>query len=464
MKSLVLLCVGVLLMCLTAPRVNAVEPGVKLRVSQSGANYAGQVAVDVMSASIPGTTIPNLSGTWSSWVGNVDYGITNSRVSGFTKPSTSVTVNGVLTWSMAGAGVTVTGNWNYSYRVRILFWTITIRDSGSFTASASGASVSASVSFGKTSDGRPTVASTDCSCNLGSVNLRFSGGASWLYNLFVGFFINPLKSNLQPKICQEARKAIDTSGSAQLSTMLVRIPFLNDWLFDYSLVANPVIGNGYLETSHKGEFFYLSESNIEAPYTPAPISTYSTSQMVGIWVSEYAINTMGYALYRRGILSYSTNISSSALLSSLYPLATVSVSLNASRAPTAIIRIYGIQGNFYGTASFSARFSNGTVLDLVTVSVNANVTVTPSFNGNFVAATASSSGVAVSIVSSNIGTVDDQLLSGLGDFLMATYVIPKLNEVGRRGAPVPALKNVAFPNAALQLQTGTLVLLTDVRY
>ena len=111
-----------------------------------------------------------------------------------------------------------------------------------------------------------------------------------------------MKSNLQPKICEAARRAIDTSGSAQLSTMLVRIPFLDDWLFDYSLVSNPVFGNGYLESSHKGEFFYRSESNIEAPYTPADISSYSTSQMVGILVSEYAINTMGYALYRRGIL------------------------------------------------------------------------------------------------------------------------------------------------------------------
>lgn len=41
--------------------------------------------------------------------------------------------------------------------------------------------------------GRPTMKAVGCSCNVGSADIKFHGGAAWIYNLFSGQLENKLK-------------------------------------------------------------------------------------------------------------------------------------------------------------------------------------------------------------------------------------------------------------------------------
>ena len=106
------------------------------------------------------------------------------QISSFTKPSSNVAVNSGqgLTMSLSEGGVSANGNWRYKYKRGF----IKLRDSGSFTASASGISISVTVTLGANADGAPTISATDCHCTINDVSFRLHGGASWLYNIFLG--------------------------------------------------------------------------------------------------------------------------------------------------------------------------------------------------------------------------------------------------------------------------------------
>ena len=61
--------------------VGATNPGLKIRLSQSGLNYAARVAVQKMSAKVQRAPLPDHSGGGDTPVGYVSYEVKNMRVS-----------------------------------------------------------------------------------------------------------------------------------------------------------------------------------------------------------------------------------------------------------------------------------------------------------------------------------------------------------------------------------------------
>jgi len=70
-----------LLLSLCCSLVGATNPGLKIRLSQPGLNYAARVAVQKMTAMVHGASLPRQSGGANMWVGNVNYEVKNMRVS-----------------------------------------------------------------------------------------------------------------------------------------------------------------------------------------------------------------------------------------------------------------------------------------------------------------------------------------------------------------------------------------------
>ena len=55
-------------------------PGLKIRLSQTGLDYAARVAVQQMSAKVQGASLPDHSGLAYTIVGKVDYEVKNVKV------------------------------------------------------------------------------------------------------------------------------------------------------------------------------------------------------------------------------------------------------------------------------------------------------------------------------------------------------------------------------------------------
>lgn len=407
------------------------------------------------------------------------------QVTSFLKPSTSLTVNtgSGLSWSLNGASLSVHGDWHYKYRLGF----IKISDSGSFDVDVLGISESLTVTLGASQTGEPTIHSTGCYCNIDDLSIDLHGGASWLYDLFIGFVSDSLQDNIQSKLCDAARKAVDENAARELSTLQVQVVIDHQWLLDYRLVSGPTFGTGYFESYHKGEFFFAAEPT-EAPFKPASLpSQVSSDRMATFWVSDYVLNTAGYVLHQRNILSY--NLTQKDLpedqksflnttccaackcigkllpqVAQSYPEASVEAWMSTSEPPTINIDPKNIFGNFTGTIILSARLSNGSLAHLFKVKITAQIVILPSFDGSTLRASVSSISEVISIVDSSIGPVSADIIKFFFDYAKKAFIISRLNAVGAKGFPIPRIHHVRFPNTELQLMSNCVFLKTDVQY
>ena len=110
------------------------------------------------------------------------------------------------------------GDWRLKYRN-----VFPASDHGNFDASASGVSISVSASLGATAAGKPTIKSTGCTCHIDRLKIRLHGGASWLYNLFIGSVERNMRNNLQRKLCDEAQNTVNTDVARKLAKLRVKV-------------------------------------------------------------------------------------------------------------------------------------------------------------------------------------------------------------------------------------------------
>ena len=73
-------------------------------------------------------------------------------------------------------------------------------------------------SIGKDSDGHPTLKTTGCSLSVGSLSVKFHGGASWLYNLFSDSIADSVKKSMQGQVGQRSKvmRVTDNDLSSKL--------------------------------------------------------------------------------------------------------------------------------------------------------------------------------------------------------------------------------------------------------
>ena len=164
-----------------------------------------------------------------------------------------------LTWTLLNTQISINGRWRYQLHF--------IKDDGTFDSEiTSRRFLTISAIFGHDASGHMTISSTECVCNIDSMNFHLHGGASWLYSLLISDQVaRPIQRNVQAQLCQIARKAIDVDARSRLATLPVAITIRDRWVLDCRLVSHPVFQHGFLESFHKGEFF-LKYDRTEAPF------------------------------------------------------------------------------------------------------------------------------------------------------------------------------------------------------
>jgi hypothetical protein len=450
--------------------------GLKLRVSQAGLDYAGSVAVDVLTRAVRGLSLQDVGGTQRDRWKSVEGHLTNGRITEFNRPRSSVTVNpgSGLTWTIRRAAVKIAGSW--SYRVEFQWFTLT--DRGTYQVTVSDASISVTGTLGRSPIGQPTLVSTGCTCSLGDVHIDLSGGWSQLYSMFVNSYVGQLKAQLEPIICREARKAVDTNAAEQLATLQVRFPFLDHWVFDYSLVSAPLFADGYIETTHRGSFYRTGDD----AQTPIPASTFPdaqavTSRMVTMWMSDDVLNAIGRSLFRYSVLRYTYVLSMEQAMNNfglvdLSDGSSIEVDLMTTEPPKVTIPVTAVaHGHIKIMVTVKIRHAGGSLFELFSAQINSTLAVSPAFNGSTLTATISNEAITARLIRSGdesqgpLSEVTDDQMSNLCSVLMRDSFLPKLNAAANRGIPVPYMEFVRFPNAALQLVEGGFVILTtDVNY
>ncbi|XP_048464143.1 bactericidal permeability-increasing protein-like [Rhincodon typus] len=272
------------------------NPGLKVRVTQKALDYGRQVGIQVLQQKLKEIQFPDVKGKARvSVFGRVKYKITGMRIDNFGLPQSAIgfSAGTGIKLSISNAYVRVSGKWKVRYHF--------ISSSGSFDVSVSGLSISEAIGMTRDETGRPAVHSAGCSASIGKLSIKFHGRAKRVYNLIARFLKGRFRSSLIRQICSKVSSAVN-GLEEHLRNMKVVQHVDKYAVIEYSLVNPIAITNAFMDLDLKGEFYSVVKRE-EPPFKPRPILlSDQTDHMMYLGLSDFFVNSAGFAYYRAGAL------------------------------------------------------------------------------------------------------------------------------------------------------------------
>ncbi|XP_060766276.1 bactericidal permeability-increasing protein-like isoform X2 [Neoarius graeffei] len=468
-------CVLALLTSLS-PEASGTNPGVKVRLTQKGLEYGHQIGLIALQEKLKTIKIPDLSGSEKvSLIGKVSYSLTGIQILNLGLPKSAVGLvpgTGVSLY-IGDAYIKLHGNWRVKY-LKI------VKDSGSFDLSVSGLSISATIGVKSDDTGRPTVSCANCAASVGNVNIKFHGGASWLYNLFKDHIDKALRSALQKQICSLVPEAIDEMNPyLKTLNVLARVDKYAE--IEYSMVDSPLISNSSIDLSLKGEFYNIGQHK-EPPFSPTPFSLPpQDSNMLYIGLSAFSLNSAGFVYNNAGVLSlYVTDdmIPSSfpirlntktfgtfiPQIAKQYPGLMMKLLVKAAKEPSISFESNNVTLQASSTVTAYAIQPNTTLSPLFVLNLNASVSAQIYISGLKVSGVLSLNEMDMALVTSYVGPFQVKLLDSALTMILKVAVIPKVNVYLKQGYPLPTIGNMKLVNTQLQILEDYVLIGTDVQF
>ncbi|KAF4093904.1 hypothetical protein AMELA_G00006740 [Ameiurus melas] len=459
-----------------SPEASGTNPGVIVRVTQKGLEYGRQIGLVTLQKKLKTVKIPDMSGSEKvSPIGEVSYSLTGIQILDLGLPKSAVGLvpgTGVSLF-IGDAYINLHGNWRVKY-LRI------IKDSGSFDLSVSGLSISATISVKGDDTGRPVVSSANCAASVGNVNIKFHGGASWLYNLFKDYIDKALRNALQKQICSLVAEAIDEMNP-HLKTLNVLAQVDKYAEIEYSMVESPLMSNSSIDLSLKGEFYNIGQHK-EPPFSPTPFSLPAQdSNMMYIGLSAFTLNSAGFVYNNAGVLSlYITDdmIPSSfpirlntktfgtfiPQIAKQYPGLMMKLLVKAEKEPNVSFEPNNVTLQASSTVTAYAIQPNATLSPLFVLNMNASVSARIYLSGLSVAGNLSLNEMDMALAMSYVGPFQVKSLDSFLNMIMKAVVIPVVNAFLQQGYPLPAIGNMNLVNTQLQILKDYLLIGTDVQF
>ncbi|EDO37094.1 predicted protein [Nematostella vectensis] len=433
----------------------AVNPGIRLRLTDKGLQYVASIGVEVLKEKLNSLTIPDIHGDAGTPVGHISYDLTSVKITSLSLPSYSLkpVANVGLQFAVSGVSVALSGHWHY----REDHWPH-ISDSGSVDVSASGISFSVSVALGADSKGRPTVSAAGCSCSIGSVSITLHGGASWLYNLFDHEIEGKIKSALQSQLCSAAKDSINNQGAKALANFPTTRKLDKFSEINYSLVQKPAPTAAFLDVMIKGEF-ESAVHPVEAPFSPAPLPADTADKyMVYVWLTDYVINTAGLVYMKSGFMNrtvtqadlpkdfkfpLNTNTFKVIVyqLYNKYPDRPVRLKVYPTQSPAISSDVGGVNVSLVGHVEFYVDLQNGSSVFAFSLGLNIAATAQIAIKDTNLTVHASFVKVDPSLVKSAIGNIEPNinLMKMFLNSFVDKLIINELNKYGDQGFPLPMI-------------------------
>jgi lipopolysaccharide-binding protein len=456
------------LLMLTASALAQTQPGFRIAITSKGFDYIRQVGIPILVSELSSLTIPDISGSAGTPLGSVDYSLKNIHLSNMKIPTSSIKTggNGLTIYA---SGISIDGHADWHYKEHS--WPH-ISDSGSLDMSVRGVTLSVSAIVNKDSTGHPTLKSTSCSINIGSLDVTFHGGASWLYNLFADNIADSVKHGIQSQLCPAATDAINKNANHALETLPVIEKVDTTSEVNYELISDPIFTATYVETQHKGEFLSITNP-VEAPISPSPLpSINETEKMMYLWVTDYVANTAGIVYQSSGILVYNVTqdmipsnvpikLNTASLgvfipkLNQMYPNRPMKLDLISTKPPTLSIQPNSANFTVTGSVVGDVILANNTVVNAfvlgLVVYADVDITIRSSGTTQIVTGNCTLLKFDMSLISSNIGTFSIDLLKDTMNAVVTVFVIPLLNTYTHKGLEIPMFDGISFVNPQLVL-------------
>jgi lipopolysaccharide-binding protein len=249
-------------------------------------------------------SLPSFSERIGTPIGDVQLDVsgcqwTSVQIGQLVSRSVSVAGNDELGVGVSVDNLGLSCNWHY----RKVHWPH-IADGGSADVGfASTAIVSIVQLFNQ--QGHAGVNAVLCQIDIGSFSLHLHGGASWLYNLFIGALKGKIESAITNAVDSTICTEIDQKLNAAFAALPTELPFGPELGVDYALMAAPIVDSSDgIVLPCLGEFYDQSNPNALDPCAGQPVpNSVVSSRMIQFVVGSCAVDSIGYALQNAGMLS-----------------------------------------------------------------------------------------------------------------------------------------------------------------
>jgi len=376
---------------------------------------------------------------------------------------------------LSGISASISANWGY----RKKSWPH-LSGHGSVDIDISGVTVMVDIAFNDIG-GHPGCKVIADNVAVGQFNIKVHGGESWIFNLFIDIFKNKIKDEVSKGMKNGIEKAIDNNLNQKLQSLPLRQTLQNILIADYTLVDAPRFGANYMVLDCKGEFFSV-KNQVEAPFTPAQLpDLQGTDVMVQISIAQYVPDTVGFALWKQGILvahvddsmipkespvRFNTNSFQYVIppLWTAYP----DKMLEATIDPIASPEITFDPGNIIGIRCqlemiWYVIIGAGNSKQAFTLGIDITGKGKVSLVNHLIMVNITTGNITLSLRNSQIGTFDVSPLNDLA-FLVIAEGIPFVNQYLTKGIPLPNLPGVEFINPFLGYGNGFIYVNTNIKY
>lgn len=457
------------------PMTLSANAGVKVKLTEKGLEYGKQMGVASLQQKLKTIKVPDISGTQKvSPIGKVKYTLSNIQMVNIELPKSMVVfVPGTgVKLSIGNAFLSLRGNWRIKY---LRF----IKDSGSFDLGINDLTIATSISVRSDETGRPTVGSAGCLATLGRMQIKFHGGASWLYNLFSKFIEKALRSSLQNQICPLVADAV-SAMNPYLKTLNVLAPVDKYAEIEYSMVSSPQISNA-IDLSLKGEFYNIGK-HVEPPFIPAPFFLPTkVDSMLYIGVSAFTANSAGFVYNKAGVLSL--NISDDMIprsspirlntrtfgvfipeIARRFPGLKMKLLVKAVKDPFTAFEPDHLTLQVNATVTAYAIQANSTLSPLFVLNTGASVSTKVYMTGTKLAGALALNKMDMTLGRSYVGDFQVRLLNTIFQTVLKVAMLPYINAQLGKGFPLPTIGKMSLRNTQLQVQKGYLLIGTDVQF
>ncbi|PKU47220.1 bpi fold-containing family c protein [Limosa lapponica baueri] len=246
---MVKICCSLLLLSLLSGQLNA-NPGLKVRITQKGLEYAKEVGLEILKQNMEKEHFPDLSGYEKYGLGNVKYNISS-------------------------------------------------KDSGRSTVYISKVFVTAIFSTPLDNTGHTSISLTSCRTTSGDIDIKLNGKSGFLRNFFTKYLKKPIHRSLVTNSCPNIRSGIHLLDE-DLRSLNVPMPIDDLAEVDYSLNSLPAVFRQFIDLDLKG-IVHPAGNYTGSPCVAAPFAIPDESDsMLHFAFSEYFFQTSSFAYYTAG--------------------------------------------------------------------------------------------------------------------------------------------------------------------
>ncbi|KAL9854181.1 LOW QUALITY PROTEIN: BPI fold-containing family C protein [Geothlypis trichas] len=469
MRKMLKICCSLLLLLLLSGLLSA-NPGVKVRMTQKGLEYAREVGLEILKQNVEKEHFPDLTGHEKFGLGNVKYNISRIHVTAVELPSASISLPGSgIKLVIGNASLTIGMNWN------IRTW---IKDSGRGTVHISKVFVTAILSTHLDNAGPTAIALTSCRTTPGDVDIKLNGKTGFLHNFFIKYLKKPIHRNLVTNSCPNIRAGIQLiDGYLRSLNAVMQIDDLAE--VDYSLSGLPAVFQQFIDLDLKGVVFPAG-NHTDSPYMAASFTIPDQSEsMLYLAFSEHFFQSSSFAYYTAGAFNMTIaeqtcsyfNINTEIFSSIIPEVAKYSIApypvmlkLMSTEMPTISLQQDSFMVEIQGSVEVLAILPDSTTQSLFTLNIAANTSISLNIFDQKLMGSLCLNRIQLSLDHSNVGSFEVLLLENFLSYILQTEVIPSANAKLSKGFPLPNLANVTSTRPHITIVQGYVLISTDAHY